>query len=83
MFSTELIAAQRKPTAYRRDFYLTVVIMAFTMAQIWAFAVVMITVRPSGPTELALGLTLVGSTIAVINGWRHIVRRSRNHIGEE
>jgi hypothetical protein len=83
MFSTELIAARRKPTGYRRAFYLTVVIMAFTMAQIWAFAVVMITVRPSGPAGLALVLTLVGSTIAVINGWRYIVRRSRNHIGEE
>jgi hypothetical protein len=73
---------QPKPIAYRREFYLTALIMAFTMAQIWAFAVVMITVRPSGPAVLALVLTLGGATVAVVNGWRHIVRRSHNHIGE-
>jgi hypothetical protein len=76
------LVTETKPTAYRREFYLTAVIVAFTMAQIWAFAVVMITIRPAGPTVLALVLTLGGATVAMVNGWRYILRRSRNHIGE-
>jgi hypothetical protein len=83
MFSTELtIDTKPTPAVYRREFYLTVLIMVFTMAQAWAFMVVLATVRPGGPTLLALGLTAAGATIAVINGWRYILRRSRTHIDQ-
>jgi hypothetical protein len=81
MFTTELpVNNKSAPAPYRREFYLTVLIMGFTMAQIWAFMVVLVFMRPSGPALLAMALTLTGATIAVVNGWRHILRRSRDHV---
>ncbi|HEX5405513.1 MAG TPA: hypothetical protein VFX16_24830 [Pseudonocardiaceae bacterium] len=81
MFTTEL-DVDTKPvlTGYRREFYLTVLIIGFSMVQIWAFMVVLTTVHPSGAAFSALAVTLAGALIAMINGWRYILRRSRTHI---
>jgi hypothetical protein len=65
---------------YRREFYLTVLILSFTMAQVWAFMVVLTTIRPGGPALLALGLTMVSATITVINGLVYVARRARAHV---
>jgi hypothetical protein len=65
---------------YRREFYLTVLILSFAMAQLWAFMVVLTTVRPGGPAELAMGLTLIGAAITVINGLVYVARRARSHV---
>ena len=65
---------------YRREFYLTVLILSFTMAQLWAFMVVLTQVRPGGPAVLAMGLTLLGATITVINGLVYVARRARSHV---
>jgi hypothetical protein len=86
MLTTELpeldVDARPAPARYRREFYLTALIMMFTMAQVWAFMVVLSTVHPTGPARVALLLTLVGAVITVASGWRHILRRSRNHIDQ-
>jgi membrane protein implicated in regulation of membrane protease activity len=81
MFTTELtVDPKPAPAGYRREFYLTALIMVFTMVQIWAFMVVLTTVHPSGPALLAMALTLAGAVVTMVNGWRYILRRSRTHI---
>lgn len=65
---------------YRRDFYLTVLIMAATMVQVWAFMVVLRTERPAGTAHLALTVTLISAGIAVLVGWYYVIRTSRSHV---
>lgn len=94
MISTEPLDVDRRPThaepldidrhraasgTWRREFYLTVLIIVFTMAQAWA-CVVVLTTRDGSPTALAIGLSLGGGVMAVINGWRYILRRNRLHV---
>jgi hypothetical protein len=63
---------------YRKEFYLTALIMVCTMTQLWAFLVVLRSVRPDGTPLLALAVTLVSAAVAVINGWRYVFRGSRS-----
>lgn len=67
---------------YRREFYLTILTAGFSMAQLWAFMVVLTTVRVSGPALLALGLILAGAMFAVLASWHHVFRQSRNQTTE-
>lgn len=80
MYSQVDLDRKPAPVLWRREFYLTVLIMGFTMAQVWAVMVVLTTVRPDGPGLLAITLTLTGAGIAVLNGWRYILRRNRHHV---
>lgn len=64
--------------AWRREFYLTVLIIIFTMSQAWAAMVILIS--HNGPTAVAVGVSLVGGLVAMINGWRYILRRNRFHV---
>lgn len=65
---------------YRKQFYLTLLTALFSMAQLWAFLVVLTTIRVDGPARLAMSLTLAGSALAVLLGWRHVFRHSRTHV---
>jgi hypothetical protein len=80
MYSDVELDRRPAPAPWRREFYLTVLIMAFTMAQVWAVMVVLTTVRSDGPSLLAIMLTLAGAAVAVLNGWRYILRRNRHHV---
>lgn len=78
--SMELLDVDRRRAAgaWRREFYLTVLIIVFTMSQAWATMVILISHH--GPTALAIGVSMIGGTVAVINGWRYILRRNRYHV---
>lgn len=65
---------------YRRDFYLTVLIMAATMIQVWAFLVLLRTEHPTGTAGFALTITLISAGVAVLAGWHFVVRTSRTHV---
>jgi hypothetical protein len=65
---------------YRRDFYLTALIMAATMIQVWAFMVVLRTERPAGTAHIALTFTMISAGVAVLAGWLYVFRTSRNHV---
>jgi hypothetical protein len=66
---------------YRRDFYLTTLIMAATMIQVWAFMVVLRTEHPAGGTTgFALTITMISAGIAVLAGWHYVFRTSRTHV---
>ncbi|HEX3649437.1 MAG TPA: hypothetical protein VHV49_13495 [Pseudonocardiaceae bacterium] len=65
---------------YRRDFYLTVLIMAATMIQVWAFLVVLRTEQAAGTAHIALTITLISAGAAVLAGWGYVFRTSRNHV---
>lgn len=80
MYSQVDLDRRPTPVLWRREFYLTVLIMAFTMAQVWAVMVVLTTIRSGGPSLLAITLTLCGAAVAVLNGWRYILRRNRHHV---
>lgn len=90
MFSTELDVDHREQdldidrvpatVPYRKDFYLTVVVTIFTMAQVWAVMVMLTTFHAGGPTQLAMWVTLTGSLVAVLVGWHHVLRRDRQYI---
>ncbi len=68
------------PEPYRRDFYLTVLVTIFTMAEIWAALVVLATFHATGPTAVAVWVTLTGAVTAVLIGWHHVLRRDRQYI---
>ena len=68
------------PPKYRRDFYLTVVVTIFTMAEVWAVLVMLATVHPTGPTGVAMWVALGGSIVAVLLCWRHVLRHDRQYI---
>jgi len=68
------------PALWRKDFYLTALIIIFNLMQLWAFMVVLLAFHPTGTTLLALGLILTGSVIGTIAGWRYIARQNRYRI---
>jgi hypothetical protein len=90
MYATELDVDDRAgqhlddeppaPVPYRRDFYLTVVVTIFTMAQVWAVMVILATSHSAGPTQVAIWVTLAGSLVAVLVCWHHVLRRDRQYI---
>lgn len=76
----DLDGASPAPVPYRRDFYLTVVVTIFTMAQVWAVMVMLTTFHSTGPMQVAVWVMLTGSVVAVLVGWHHVLRRDRQYI---
>lgn len=61
---------------YRRGFFAACVAIPFTALQLWAVIVVLSTANLEGVARFAYLLAVLGSAIAVIDGWRWAWRLS-------
>jgi hypothetical protein len=62
---------------WRRHFYLAMLLILFTALQLWAAVVALATIAPQGASQVALLFALGGAAIAVIGGWRCVLRMDR------
>jgi hypothetical protein len=65
---------------WRRSFYFTMLLSLFTALEFWAAAVTIAAPHLWGVSQLALTLTLAGTGLAVIAGWRYALRLDRQRL---
>lgn len=71
-----------QPTSdvWRRDFYLSALIIIFNVLQLWALVVVLSIFHPTGTALIAFALLMAGNVLGVVAGWRYLARQDRHQI---